>query len=88
MSEYTAYSKTLTMTNDDATRFETSAKGLTDVVILVETNTMLLGEVGVEVYSVGVNEAIGFGQIEISTLYFKNAIAGSNGKITILGVAD
>ena len=82
------YSKTMTMSDDAATRFETVEKSLRDVVILVETNPMLLGKTGVEVFPMAINDSIGWGKVDISTLYFKNAGAGNNGKITILGVAD
>ena len=82
------YSKTMTMTDDNPTRFETTSKKLRDVVIIVKTNPMLLGETGVEVYPVGASEAVGFTKVDISTLYFKNAGAGNNGTITILGVEE
>lgn len=82
------YSKTMTMGDNNATRFETSAKRLRDIIILVETNSMLLGETGVEVYTVGAGEAVGFTKVDISTLYFKNASEGDNGKISILGVEE
>ena len=82
------YSKTLTMVDDDAIRFEVSTRRLRDVVILVETYAMLLGEVDVEVYPVGAGESVGFTQVDISTLYFKNAVAGENGKISVLGVEE
>lgn len=82
------YSKTMTMADNNATRFETSGKRLRDVVVLVETNPMLLGEEGLEVYTVGANQAVGFTMVDISTLYFKNAGAGNNGKISILGVEE
>ena len=82
------YSKTMTMSDDNATRFEATEKSLRDVVILVETNPMLLGSTGVEVFPVATNGSIGWSKVDISTLYFKNAGAGNHGKITILGVAD
>lgn len=82
------YSKTMTMVNDNPTRFEVATKNLRDVVIIVTTNPMLLGETGVEVYPVGANETIGFTVVDISSLYFKNAGAGNNGTITILGVEE
>lgn len=82
------YSKTMTMTDDNATRFEASAKKLRDAVIIVETHPMLLGETGVEVYPMAATDRLGFTKIDISTLYFKNAGAGNNGKITILGVEE
>jgi len=82
------YSKTMTMTDDNATRFETSAKRLWDVIILVETNSMVFGETGVEVYTVTAGSAIGLTRVNISTLYFKNASAGNNGKVSILAVEE
>lgn len=82
------YSKTMTMTDNNATRFEVAAKKLRDIVIIVKTHPMLLGETGVVVYPVGVNEAVGFTKVDISTLYFKNANADNNGVITILGVEE
>lgn len=82
------YSKTLTMENNNATRFESSAKTLRDVLILVETHPMLLGKTGAEVFTVAASASIVWGRVDISTLYFKNAGAGNNGKITILGVED
>lgn len=82
------YSKTMTMANDNATRFETTVKKLRDVVIIVKTHPMLLGETGVEVYPVAADETVGFTKVDISTLYFKNAGAGNNGVITILGTEE
>ena len=82
------YSKTMTMTDNNATRFEATAKLLRDVVIVVKTNDMLLGETGVEVYPVGAGETVGFTKVDISTLYFKNAGADDNGVISILGVEE
>lgn len=82
------FSKTMTMTDDDATRFWTESKLLRDAIIVVKTYGMLLGEAGVEVYPVGANEAVGFTLVDIGTLYFKNASAGNNGTITILGVEE
>lgn len=82
------YSKTMTMADDNATRFETFTKKLRDVIILIETNAMLLGKTGEEVYTVGADDPIGFTKIDISTLYFKNAGSGNNGKISILAVEE
>ena len=82
------YSKTMTMADNNATRFEATKKTLRDVIIIVETNPMLLGSTGVEVFTVAAGGSVGWGKVDISTLYFKNAGADNNGKITILGVAD
>ena len=82
------YSNTRTMANDGSARFSTNPIKLLDVVILVETNSMLVGSAGSEVYTIGADETVGFTKLDISTLYFKNASAGSNGKISILGVRE
>ncbi len=82
------YSKTMTMTDDNVTRFETEPKKLLDIVILVETNPMLLGQAEIEVFTVVIDASVGFTKVDISTLYFKNAGAGDNGKITILAVEE
>ena len=80
------YSNTLTMTDDNPARFETEDIMLLDVVLIVETNSMLLGGAEKVVYPVGIEGGVGFTMVNLSTLYFKNATAGSNGKISILGV--
>lgn len=82
------YSKTMTMSSDAATRFETSAKKLRDANIAVTTQNMLLGKTTVEVYPVNAGSSIRFSKVDISTLYFKNAGAGLNGTIIILGTEE
>jgi len=82
------YSKTMTMTDDNPTRFTTSSRKLLDVVIIVETYAMLVGMSGDVVYPVGADDTLGFTKVDISTLYFKNATAGEDGKISILGVEE
>lgn len=82
------YSKTMTMVDNSATRFERTTKRLHDVVIIVETYAMLLGGDKDVVYPVGADDTVGFTKVDISTLWFKNATAGENGKITILGVKE
>jgi len=80
------YSNQLTMTDDLPTRFETEDVMLLDVVVIVETNHMLLGKQDAVVYPADKGSTIGFTMVNLSTLYFNNATAGSNGKISILGV--
>lgn len=69
-------------------RFETTSKKLRDVIIIVKTQPQLFGHDSSQTYPVGVDEAIGITQIDISTLYFKNATAGQNGTVHILAVED
>ena len=80
------YSNTMTMADDGAHRFEAKNLLLLDVVIIVETNDMLVGKHDAIVYPVDAEDTVGFTMLNLSTLYFKNATASSNGKISILGV--
>ncbi len=82
------YVKSDTAASDAARRFETSSKKLRDVVIRVATNNQLLGTSALQVYPVNVGETAGFGKLDVSTLYFKNATAGQNGTVQILGVEE
>lgn len=82
------YENQNTASADNARRFETSAKKLRDVVIQVSTNAQLLGGATNQRYVVGAGETIGFTKVDISTLYFKNATAGQNGTVNIIGVEE
>ena len=82
------YENENTATDDNARRFETSSKKLRDVIIQVVTNDQLFGNAANQRYEVAAGEAIGFTQVDLSTLYFKNAAAGQNGTVNILGVED
>ena len=81
-----AYIKTKTQAADTAARFETSSLYLKDMIIKVSTKAQVFGDASGQTYPVGAGEAIGLSGIDISTLYFKNAVAGQNGKVDILGV--
>lgn len=82
------YENENTATDDNARRFETSSKKLRDVIIQVVTNNQLFGDSSNQRYAVAAGEAIGFTQVDLSTLYFKNAAAGQHGTVNILGVED
>ncbi|MBA7467763.1 hypothetical protein ES707_02984 [subsurface metagenome] len=75
-----------TATTDDPRRFETSQVKLRDVIIQVSGNDQLFGDKTNQRYLVAVGEAIGFTQVDLSLLYFKNAVAGQNGTVNILGI--
>ncbi|MBA7529120.1 hypothetical protein ES705_21312 [subsurface metagenome] len=77
-----------TATTDDPRRFETSSKKLRDLIIQVSGNDQLFGNAANQRYKVAVGEAIGFTQVELSLFYFKNAAAGQNGTVNILGVEE
>jgi len=75
-------------TADTARRFETSSKKLKDIIIIVKTHDQLFGDSSGQTYPVGAGETFGITQIDISTLYFKNATAGQNGVVHILAVEN
>lgn len=84
----TTYENAHTMANDSAYRFEASATRLRDLNIVVEDEDAVLGDSSNQRYPVKVGEHKGFSSMDISTLYFKNAGAGNNTTIKILGVNE
>ena len=80
------YVNTDTASDDSARRFETSSLYLKDMIIKVATKDQLFGDSSAQTYPVGIGEAISLSGIDISTLYFKNSVAGQNGTVSILGV--
>jgi len=77
-----------TATADTARRFETTKKLLRDVVIRVRTKNQLFGDADGQTFPLDAGEGMGFVLVDISTLYFKNAVAGENGTVYILGTED
>ncbi|MBA7571933.1 hypothetical protein ES708_13703 [subsurface metagenome] len=72
--------------NGDPRRFEDTELYLRDIVILVSVKAQLFGDSGGQTYPVGIGESIGLTEIDISTLYFKNAVADEDGTVDILAV--
>ena len=83
-----AYGNQDTAGADTARRFVAAEKRLRDVVIQVATYAQLFGDATSQTYSVGAGDTIGFTQLELSTLYFKNSTAGQNGVVRILAVEE
>jgi hypothetical protein len=73
---------------DTARRFETTAKKLRNVTILVSGKAQLFGTSTTQDYPVNPGDTLSYDYIDISTLYFKNAAAGENGTVYILGVEE
>lgn len=82
------YRKQDVATVDTARRFETVAKKLRDIVIYISVNDQLFGDSANQTFLVSAGRYFGFTKVDISTLYFKNATAGQNGTIDIIGVLD
>jgi hypothetical protein len=82
----TAYSNTHTQVSDAEYRFESSSKKLSTAYIQVTTQSQLVGATGTEAYTQTAAAAPMILQnVDLSTLYFKNASAGQNGTINIVG---
>jgi len=77
-----------TASSDDARRFETSEKKLRDVIIRAEDFGQVLGDESGQDFPLEAGEWLGFTQVDVSTLYFRNRSAGENGTVRIIGVED
>ena len=80
------YAKSDTATGDTARRFETSEKKLSWAAIQVTTKAQLFGDSSSQPVSYAANQTFELEDVDISTLYFKNAAAGENGTVSIVGV--
>lgn len=82
----TAYEDQVTAAADTAFRLATSETKIRDVIIYVSGNNALVGDADNQRMPLNVGESMGISWIDLSTLYFKNATAGNNTTITVLGV--
>jgi len=74
--------------DDDPRRFATEMLKLRDVVIQVHDHPQAFGNFDIRDYEVQPGDTLGFTRVDLSTLYFVNAVAGNNGTVTILGVRE
>ena len=74
------------MVDDAGYRFETVATKLRGAVILVSTHDVLIGDLSAQRYPKEAGTSLSVGDIDLSDLGFKNATAGQNTKINIIGV--
>ena len=82
------YQKTVTASDDNAFRLETTALKLRDCLIECETQDALTGDATAQPSTILAGTGRGYGSIDISTVYFKNKAAGQNCKIIITGVRE
>ena len=80
------YENEHTMTNDLPYRFETTATKLRGAVILISDNGVLIGDSSNQRYPKSAGTSLSVDNIDLSTMYFKNASPGNNAKINIIGV--
>ncbi len=80
------YENEHTAANDAAFRFETTETKIRGAVVLVSDNDVLIGDSTNQRYPRDEDTALSMHDVDLSTLYFKNATAGNNTKINIIGV--
>ena len=79
------YENEHTMADDNAYRFETAEVKLRGAVILVSTHDALIGDSSNQRYPKNAGTSLSVGDVDLAELYFKNATAGQNTKINIIG---
>ena len=79
------YENEHTAASDAAFRFETTEIKLRGAVILVSTHDALIGDSTNQRYPKSAETSLSVGDVDLSDLYFKNAGAGNNTKINIVG---
>lgn len=80
------YENEHTMVDDNAYRFEATEKKFRSGVVLISTKDALIGNVTNQRYPKSAGSAMSIDFTDLSQLYFKNAAAGQNTKINIVGV--
>ena len=79
------YSNTDTAGVDTVRRFEVATLILRDAVIKVSTNNQLFGEVDAQNFELAAGGSMALSYLDLSLFYFRNAAAGQNGTVQILG---
>lgn len=82
------YENENTAVDDDARRFESTSLKLRDIVIQVADHDQAFGTATNQRFLVPAGAAMGFTQVDLATLYFRNAVIGQNGTVRIIGVQD
>ena len=80
------YEEEHTLVSDAPARFIATELKLRSGVILVSTHDVLLGDLSTQSFPVAAGETISVSDIDLSQLGFKNAIAGNNAKLNVIGV--
>lgn len=79
------YCKTMTMTDNGIHALESSPKKLKYAYITVTVQNMKFGNQVTQDYPIAAGASIPMTDLDISKLYFKNAAAGANGTVTVIG---
>lgn len=79
------YENEHTMVDDNIYRFEATELKLRSGVILFSTHDALVGDISNQRYPKSAGTTLSIENVDLSKLYIKNAGAGSNTKINIIG---
>lgn len=80
------YENEHTMSDNLKYRFETTTLKLRGATILVSTHDALFGDSSSQRYPKSSGTTFAVGDVDLSTLYIKNATPGQNTKINVIGV--
>jgi hypothetical protein len=80
------YRNSHAMTTDAAYRFESSAKYLRNVALIVTEANALMGDSSTQDIPLSTTDRPVFDCLDISSLYIRNADAGSNTTVKIFGI--
>lgn len=81
----TLYENEHTMSGGAAHRFETSELKLRNVLISVSTHGATLGDSSNQRYPIPAGTTLSLWDVDISLMWFRNAIDGQNAKINVIG---
>jgi hypothetical protein len=82
----TIYSATNTASADTARQITATPTNLAVAYISVATQGQTFGNASAQTYAVAAGGSMTLSNFDVSTLWFKNTGAGSNGTVNILGV--
>ena len=80
------YENEHTMTDDLKYRFETTTLKLRGAVIYISEYGVLIGDSENQRYPKLAGNVLSIGDVDLSTIYFKNSTPGQDAKLNILGV--
>ena len=82
------YENEHTFASDAAQRFEATTVKLRGAVIHVSTHGIVIGNTTNQRYPVDADDSLAVDRVDLSKLWIKNATAGQNAKINIIGVYE
>lgn len=79
------YVNKLILSGTMSQRFEKSAFGLRDCILIVKDHAVYFGRQGSQTYPVATNGTISLQRVDLADLYFKNQASGDDATVHILG---